>query len=107
MNTDPASYTVAMREAPQIICPPWCLFPKEQHLDELKTLEGFVVHIGDTVGDPPGCHFTSMTFVDGTPSPHEPEIAVRIGRQSDPALTPAQTEEFAHQLLAAVREVRG
>ena len=98
-----ASETVA------VVCPPWCVVPREQHVADLHELEGHAAHLsalrggdGWTVGH------SACWNADGT----MPERGLERGTVNfGTAVTSGEVsldeaEAFAQAILAAVTEMR-
>lgn len=99
--SEPPVYLTASPTPPAIKCPTWCVVSQEEHLHDLKCLEGRVMHA--SADD--GVWHTSETYVDGTPDLTAPP---RIRGELDlgDGLTLDEAERLALLLLAAVKEAR-
>jgi hypothetical protein len=49
-TTGPREYVVALTSPPEIKCPPWCVVPYQEHVDDLTAWEGLVIHWSDDRG---------------------------------------------------------
>lgn len=99
---------VAVGEAPPIICPPWCVVTREEHLAEIRDLDDHVVHWSSERLAGEGCNvrIASTTQLDGTPDPTDPtHLFIKDDHFADGAeLDTAQ--QFGEGIIAAVREAR-
>ena len=88
------TYLVRTVQRPVIVCPSWCAVTEAQHVDELASLDGGVMHIGDSVpmlaDGSFDVHPIAAGLVDGTPDPEDPELRVRFIVQRDEAYTLAK-----------------
>jgi hypothetical protein len=104
------TYVVRTVQRPLIVCPSWCAVEEAQHLDELITFEGGVLHIGDSVPMVADgsfeVHPIAARLVDGTPDPDEPEVRVRFSLQGDEAYTLVEAETIAGNLAGLVHGLR-
>lgn len=95
-------------QAPAIICPSWCVVPREEHLAELPDMDGVLVHWSSERLAGKGCNvrIASTTYVDGTPDPTEPtHLFIEDDHFADGAdLDIAQ--QFGEGIIAAVREAK-
>lgn len=70
-----------------VTCPSWCVIPQQEHLDNLRNLEGMALHRSEEVaaGEGSTVHITVMSYVDGTPVDPETEPpGVNISHSSEP-----------------------
>jgi hypothetical protein len=97
-------------QRPVIVCPSWCAVAEAQHVDELASLEGGVLHIGESASivadDSFEVQLIASRLVDGTPDPEDPEVRVRLSLQGDEAYTLAEAAIIAGQLAGYVRRLR-
>jgi Domain of unknown function (DUF6907) len=104
------TYLVRTVQRPVILCPSWCTATEVQHVDELTSLDGSVMHIGDSVPMVADgsfeVHPIAARLVDGTPDPEDPELRVRLAVQRDEAYTLVEAETIAGQLAGFVHRLR-
>lgn len=88
-----------------IVCPPWCVVPREKHQAELHLWEDCVVHDGAWRKFAEGGVYPSIfAQVDGTPTGHFPRAVIVNTARED--LTPDEAEALALAILEAVKEAR-
>lgn len=80
-----------------IVCPTWCTITREEHLEDLPQLEGFVIHWSDLSQR---VYHSSCTYIDGTPDPEEGPQVFFDPPTGSPTLD--NVEAFAREILAAV-----
>jgi hypothetical protein len=89
-------------ETPTIVSPPWCTVPYAEHVGDLPTLEGYVIHHSATRG---GVRHSRGAFVDNAIDPTDPPLVyVEAGAADGMELDAA--EALARAILAAVEEAR-
>lgn len=95
------STVVAVPEAPEIVCPPWCAVSRERHVAELDGLEGFVIHWSAE-----GRVRSSRTsYVDGTPALEEEPPCIYV--DAIDGLPAEDAEALAAEILKAARDALG
>lgn len=99
---------VAAQEAPPIICPPWCVVTREEHLSEIRDLDEVVVHWSSErpAGESCNVRIASTTHLDGTPDPTDPtHLFIEDDHFADGAELDT-ARQFGEGIIAAVREAR-
>lgn len=93
--------TIAVPDTrPVIVCPDWCTVTYEEHVRELRELEGFAIHwSADGL-----VRHSRAAFVDNTVDPEDPPRVYVDGAADGISLDDAET--LARTILAAVEEAR-
>lgn len=87
---------------PTIVCPAWCVVPKQDHINDLFGHEGFVIHWS---ADHDEVRHSAISYPDGTPDPSESPLIFVDCHASD-GISPTDAEQLAQRILQAVKEAR-
>ena len=100
------TYVVATHETPTIVCPPWCSIPAEDHVSELESWEGMVVHLSADRELCPGwtAHLTSSATPSGNVDAADPPTIHLRGEGNQMSTAAALMASTA--LAALVTEVQ-
>ena len=60
--------TIAIHEAPAIVCPDWCTVTQEDHVADLPNMDGFVIHWSASNGL---VRHSRAAYIDNTPDPQD------------------------------------
>ncbi|MDO9498101.1 MAG: hypothetical protein Q7J48_20525 [Nocardioides sp.] len=96
-------FIVATPTPPHIVCPDWCRLTQDEHLEQLRDQEGFVIHYSEQrTGNGWSVEHTRAAFPDGTYDPTDPPQVMIHGMDA----TLDAAEAMALAILAAVKEAR-
>ena len=89
-----------------VVCPNWCTVSQDEHLNDLPSWEGRVIHwSADVNGDEWSVRHSDFTFSDGTPDPSgSSEVNITAPTEGMPPLAALR---FADAIRKAALEALG
>jgi len=101
------TYLVRTASRPDIVCPTWCAVDADQHLDDLASHDGCVLHVGWVpLADPVSvkAQLFAATLVDGRPGPDDQDLRIRLVVERDHHL---RLDEAIEMFARVTRYLRG
>jgi hypothetical protein len=87
----------------EVVCPPWCIEPQSEHLNELPAWEGRAIHhSAEQAGDGWEVQHSTYTFADGQLADGEAPLVRATVKVEH--LTVDEARRFAEAVLAACDE---